>query len=332
MIVALLLGVVGLVVLNVTAPRTPRRSTTPSTTTSAAHLPTTTTTIPDPGPYGVGLATYTLDEPGKTLCAPHGVASGCVVRSMPLYVMYPTTGAAEQQSTSKPYYAGGPYPLVVFGNGYLEPVSSYSVLLDYWVSRGYVVAAPQFPLSQGSSIGGPWESDILNQPGDLQAAISFVLARDQSSGSLLYGLVDGSAVAVAGQSDGADAALALAYNTCCSMPGIQAVISLSGAELQSYPGKYFTVPGPPLFVSQGTDDDVNVPSDSEALYAAASGPKYYLSLFGANHLEAYQQVNSYSQVVETTTTSFLNYYLKHNSASLGHMVSSGNVEGVSTLH
>ncbi len=324
-------------VKNVTAPTiVPVTSSTTTTLPPTTTLSPTTTTTDAPlntGPiYAVGVATYTLSEPGKYLCAPHGTDSGCIVRTMPLYVLFPAAGTpGTVVNGAMPDRSGGSYPLVVFGNGYLENALSYSVILDYWASRGYVVAAPQFPLSQVNSVGGPWEADILNQPGDLSAAISYMISQDSSSSSMLYKLIDPGEIAVAGQSDGADDALAVGYNTCCMDPRVKAVISLSGAKLSSFPGKYFTTQGPPLLIVQGTDDTINLPSDSQIAFDAARPPKYYLSLIGADHLDGYQEVDGYSQAVQQVTGSFLDYYLKGRAGALGEMNKAGNVAGTDSL-
>lgn len=280
----------------------------------------------------MGVATYTLSEPGKYLCAPHGTNSGCVVRSMKLEVRYPIQGSVGQETVNgSPYTPAGPYPLIVFGNGYLESVNSYLLLLDYWASRGYIVAAPQFPLSQQDSIGGPYEADILNQPGDLAAAVNFMETKGRQNSSRFGGIVSTDEVALIGQSDGGDAALAAGYNTCCQIGSVKAVISLSSAELSTYPGKYFVTPGPPLLVVQGTDDEINPPADSEVLYDQANVTKYYLSLLGAGHLTGYQSQNAYSDVVQKVTTKFLDYYLKGNAGALSLMQNDGNVAGVASL-
>lgn len=305
-----------------------------TTTTTAAPVTTTTEAIPEPTSpkYAVSSASFTLSEPGKYLCAPHGTAAGCVVRSMPLYIFYPAAGRpGEVVNGSTPDRKGGPFPLVVFGGGYLEPVSGYSLILDYWASRGYIVAAPQFPLSQTNSVGGPWEADILNQPGDLSAAITYMLNQNQIRTSVFYGLIKSQAIAVAGQSDGADDALALGYNTCCRDTRVSAVISLSGAELSSYPGKYFVSKGSPLLVVQGSEDQINLPSDSQTVFEAAGPPKYYLTLIGADHLDGYVKVDAYSQAVQNVTGSFLDYYLKGETGALKTMSADGNVAGVDSL-
>lgn len=254
------------------------------------------------------------------------------MRSMPLYVYYPVQGTpGALQSGARPDRGAGSFPLVVFGNGYLEPPSAYSLILDYWVSQGYIVAAPQFPLSQTNSVGGPWEADILNQPGDLSAAISFMISQNTTAGSAFFGLINTGEIAVAGQSDGADDALAVGYNSCCKDVRVKAVISLSGAELGSYPGKYFTTAGPPLLVVQGTADTINPPSESQTVFASAGSPKYYLSLIGADHLDGYQEVGAYSNAVQTVTGAFLNYCLKGEASAMKVMTAAGNIDGTDSF-
>lgn len=344
MIVLALLVFAGYIVLKGRSSPKQSNSTLPATTTSAASPEASTSTtdavttttaaqLKEASPlYAVSSSTVTLSEPGKYLCAPYGSSTGCIVRSMPLYIYYPVAGKpGDVVNDAAPIHQGGPFPLVIFGNGYLEPVGSYSVILDYWASRGYIVAAPQFPLSQSDSVGGPWEADILSQPSDMSAAATFMLNQNQARSSKFFGLIKTSEIAAIGQSDGADDALALGYNTCCRDTRIKAVVSLSGAELGSYPGRYFVVAGPPLLVVQGTADEINEPSDSQKVFAAARPPKYFETLIGADHMDGYQANDPYSDTLRVVTGSFLDYYLKGESGALKTMSIAGNVAGVASL-
>ena len=339
-----LLAFVGFIVTKGPSPAKKPQVTVPTTTTpTTAAQETTTTTEPVPSTtaapppetrpiYAVSDSMVTLSEPGKYLCAPYGSASGCIVRSMPLYIYYPAAGSpGNVVNNAAPIRKGGPFPLVIFGNGYLESVGSYSVILDFWASRGYIVAAPQFPTSQTDSVGGPWEADILNQPSDMSAAVTYMVNQDHARSSEFFGLINTQEIAATGQSDGADDALAVGYNSCCTDTRIKAVISLSGAELSSYPGKYFVAAGPPLLVVQGTADEINQPSGSQEVFASAHPPKYFETLIGADHLDGYQQVDPYSDVVRVVTGSFLDYYLKGESGALRAMNNAGNVAGVASL-
>ena len=94
-------------------------------------------------------------------------------RVLVTYVRIPTRGHA-------------PYPLVVFGHGFALTPHDYAPLLDTWARAGYVVAAPVFPLGNANAPGGPDESDLVNQPGDM----SFVITRLTRARHPLQGLVD----------------------------------------------------------------------------------------------------------------------------------------------
>jgi len=55
---------------------------------------------------------------------------------------------------------------------------------------------------------------------------------------MLSGLIDPTEIGVVGHSDGADVSLAVATNTCCRDPRVEAAAILSGAELASFGGSY----------------------------------------------------------------------------------------------
>src|SRR6516165_301602 len=108
-----------------------------------------------------------------------------------------------------PARAPGPLPLIVFAHGFALTPNTYATLLDAWARAGYVVAAPAFPVERANAPGGPSESDLVNEPGDLRFVISSLIDRPGP----LRRLIDPTKVGVAGQSDGAVAALSAAYDS-----------------------------------------------------------------------------------------------------------------------
>ncbi|HQU27389.1 MAG TPA: hypothetical protein PLS29_10220, partial [Acidimicrobiales bacterium] len=230
---------------------------------------------------------------------------------------------------ASPLRAAGPYPLVVFSEGYAIAPQAYGALLDAWAAAGYVVAAPVYPFTDPAEPGGLNESDIVNHPADLRYVITSMLRLAASPGGDLSGLVRSDAIAVIGHSDGGDVSLATVANTCCTDPRIGAAILLSGAELTSFGGQYFARPtAVPLLVVQGTADTINPPACSVQIYDAAPSPKHYLSLFGLSHTGAYLPAGPARAVVERVTVDFLNAYLKGSSTALGRMASDANVPGL----
>jgi dienelactone hydrolase len=191
----------------------------------------------------------------------------------------------------------GPWPLVVFAHGYEVGPAPYAALCEAWAAAGYVVAAPEFPLTD-AAVAGEWldESDIDNQPDDVRFVIGSLLAAD----SPLPVRVDPDRLAVAGHSDGGVTALGVAVEP---FPGLRAVIALSAAPV------YGSVDNPPILVVQGDDDDVSGYESGAAVYAAAVAPRYMLTLLGGGHLPPFTEGSPYLDTVDRVAVAFLDRYV-----------------------
>ncbi len=239
-------------------------------------------------------------------------------RTLVTYIRYPAIGSGGGDLANAAPEPGR-YPLVVFGHGFAVGPATYTKLLRAWARAGYVVAAPAFPLGKQDAPGSPDESDLPNQPRDMSFTITSVTR--MLAGELVPG-----AIAVAGQSDGGDTALAAAYDRYDRDTRVRAAVILAGAEIPGVAGFDFPPGSPPLLAVQGTADTINPPSLTSTYYAAARGPKYRLDLFGAGHLPPYTDEEPQFAIVTRVTIAFLNRYLKHERTSLG-----GNVPGIAAL-
>jgi pimeloyl-ACP methyl ester carboxylesterase len=232
----------------------------------------------------IRLRTFHFVDRSRTIGLPDGRR---VPRPVTTIVRYPATG--------------GPYPLVVFGHGFALGPGAYAGLLQAWARAGFVVAAPIFPLGNAHAPGGPNEADLLNQPRDLSFAITRLLHGP------LRARIDAGRIAVAGHSDGAETALAAAYDRRYRDRRVRAAIVLSGAAL---PGMGpFPRHGPPLLAVQGTDDPINRPVATSSYFRAARRPKFLLWLLGASHLPPYTEQPQLG-IVERATIAFLDHYLE----------------------
>jgi dienelactone hydrolase len=236
-------------------------------------------------------------------------------RTLVTYVRYPRSG-------------GGPFPLIVFAHGFALLPGDYAKLLDAWTRAGFVVAAPVFPVENEHAPGGPDESDLINQPGDMSFVVSRLLAASAGERSPLHGLIDPARIAVAGHSDGAETAFAVAYEEHFVDRRVRAAVILSGAEL---PPETVVRGGssPPLLAVQGTADPINPPSASYALFRAVARPKYLLRLLGAGHLPPYTTAVRQLGVVERVTIAFLDRYLR--AGTLEQLVAAGRAPGIARL-
>lgn len=242
-------------------------------------------------PQGLGVHVFRFVDRTRRIALPGGRR---IDRTVVTVVRYPSTG--------------GPYPLIVFGHGYTLTPASYATLLNAWANAGYVVAAPIFPLENANAPGGPNESDLVNQPADMRLVVTRLLALDARPGNILHDRIDPHLIAIAGHSDGAETALAVAYDSRYRDPRIRAAVILSGAEMTGMGA--FPRHGPALLALQGTADPINAPANTLAYFRSAARPKFLVLLIGASHLPPYTTEEPQLGIVERTTIAFLDHYLK----------------------
>jgi fermentation-respiration switch protein FrsA (DUF1100 family) len=282
------------------------------------------------GPFAVGIRTLSFVDTSRTVRFPGHKPQP---RRLVTVIRYPAAGPAWQTDVpgAAPAMSAGPFPLIIFGHGYAVTPGPYARLLEAWARAGYVVAAPIFPLGNANAPGGPNESDIVNQPGDMSFVISWMLALNARSHGLFSHLIAPSEVAVSGHSDGGETALATAYDTDYLDNRVRAAVILSGAKIPGVSGFTFPAPSPPLLATQGTADTVNPPFFTYQFFNLAPRPKFLLTLLGASHLAPYTSQQPQLGIVERVTIDFLNAYLKHTKGARQAMTSAANVPGVAAL-
>jgi dienelactone hydrolase len=308
-------------------------------TSGGAGIGATTTTTtsrrtvspPRPhAPFAVGERIVTFIDRSRRVRIP---GQGLVPRTLVTLVRYPAQGPSSRTDVmgAAPERSAGRFPLIIFGHGFSITPTPYAPLLQAWARAGYVVAAPIFPLENANAPGGPNENDLVNQPRDMSFLITQMLTADRVKASFVYGLLDRSEVAVTGQSDGGETALAVAYDRQFIDRRVRAAAILSGAKIPGVGGFDFPAPSPPLLATQGTADTINPPSFTHSFYDGAPRPKFLVDLFGADHLGPYTGAQPFTGIVERVTIAFMDHYLKHGTRGLRRMRSSGNVGGVAAL-
>jgi fermentation-respiration switch protein FrsA (DUF1100 family) len=271
------------------------------------------------GQFKVAERRVVFAEPAHTGAA--GVALG--PRRLVTEIRYPLAPAREPR---------GGYPLLLFAPGFQQCGRPYAPLLRSWASAGYVVATVDFPRTDCQVGAQAYEPDLVNQPADMSYVLTRLLALDAQPHDLFSGLINGQEVAATGQSDGGDTVAALAANPCCLDHRVKAVAVLSGAEWPPMPGRYFARGAPPMLFVQGTADTVNPPWTSLQLYQQDPNPvRYYLDLFGADHLIPYWGVDPVEQIVARVTLAFFDRYVLRQARALATMTRDGNVHGTAAL-
>jgi len=291
---------------------------TPATTALAEHTSTVVTTAPTtvtaaptstrppqpqalPGPpYPLVTSTVVLIDHSRPTVS-HGVT---IADSRTLTTLI--TAPAEP----------GRWPLLVFAHGYQVGPAPYLTMLHAWAAQGYVVAAPEFPLTD-EAVAGPNldENDTDQQPADMR----FVIDELVGAGSTLAGRINPARVGVAGHSDGAETALAVsAEPTPRGEPVIRSVIAMSVSPING--GTHTT--NPPLLVTQGDADTINPEIQGVQTWDAAASPKYLAILHGAGHLPPLEAGSPWLSGIEATTEAFLRAYLT-GTGTPSHVVAAG---------
>jgi dienelactone hydrolase len=253
---------------------------------------TTTSTLPPLAspttPYRVGSRTFDWFDESRSTPA-HGRYHSHRGREIVTVIWYPAQGAPSTSiyDGAAPAHTGGPFPVVLFAHGHGGEPADYRTDIFEWVSRGYVVVAPEFPLGNRRTPGGAIYADLPNQPGDLSYTLSRVLGANADPTSWLHGVIDPRRVGAIGHSSGAWTVLALVANTCCRDHHITAAIILAGEMSNSFTGRFYKSGAPPLLFVHAVDDPTVPYAAGEQAYLAAPRPKYFFTLKVGDHATPY---------------------------------------------
>jgi predicted dienelactone hydrolase len=200
---------------------------------------------------------------------------------------------------------------LVFAHGDSGHPRKVTRLLDAWARAGYVVAAPAFPLTN-DDVNPTAVGDYAEQPSDLSFVIDQLLEESRSASDALGGKVDSARVGLAGHSLGAASASALGGNTNIRDERVDAFIALSGFPL-NFPTGSAASASAPLLAVHGTND-ARIPIDlGRRAYERWAGPKWFLTLKGADHSSAFEDaVSPYDELVIDATTSFWDAELRRD--------------------
>lgn len=176
--------------------------------------------------------------------------------------------------------APGRLPLLVFAPGFRSSGSTYAALLDELARSGIVVAAPEFPGESSALPGVAVESDLDNEPCDMEFVASSL---EHDPPPPLRRALEGAPLIVGGHSDGAAAAAGAGYASTCSSIPIRAVVALSANDVPMTGASRFGTP-PALLAMTGTADEVNPVAHTRALYQDAPTPAWLVTIDGGDHL------------------------------------------------
>jgi predicted dienelactone hydrolase len=235
------------------------------------------------GPFAVGVTTLTLVDESRPTDA-NGDAADADSRTLVTEVWYPAEGpAAAGETRDAPLgRSAGPYPLIIYSHGFLGNRRYSATYTAHLASHGYVVASPDYPLTNLAAPGGPRAGDVLSQPGDVTFIIDSLLAFSHQTGHPLEGAIDEEAIGLTGHSLGGMTTVLATYGPLRD-PRVKAALPMAAPACLIGPAEYET-PAVPMLVMGGTADLVVAWPSARAPYDMAPPPKYLLAFLGGNHL------------------------------------------------
>jgi predicted dienelactone hydrolase len=217
----------------------------------------------------------------------NGTYPGAPDRTLVTDIWYPTAPSVSgsQEVLNAPIVpTGGPFPLILRAHGFSGFRGDSKYLTRQLASHGYIVVAPDFPLSHLGSPGGVTVGDVGEQAKDLSFLIDTYMAENGNSSSFLAGRIDTTRIGAVGHSLGGATVLLATYHVDLKDARIDATVALSPLGCVFLDG-YFDTATVPLMIEAGTVDMIT-PYTSNHLtpYGYVNAPKYLLSLVGGTHL------------------------------------------------
>lgn len=271
-------------------------------------------------PFAVGTRAETFTDTARPT-PPNGAFPGAPTRTLRVRFWYPAAGRPATASVegAAPARSAGPFPLVVFSHGFTGTPEAYGPLLGFLARRGYVVAAPRYPLSSQGAPGSPTITDLPNQPADVSFVISRVVAASAAPDGWLAGLVDGRHVGVAGHSLGGMTTYAVAYNACCRDRRIDAAVVLAGFA-GGFEGAWFDDPPVPLLAIHGDQDRTVAYELGVQAFEQAKPPKFLVTIAGGNHSDDMHGGDAPGpRMVAAAIADFLDAYLRGDRRALARL-------------
>ncbi|MBI3782590.1 MAG: hypothetical protein HY270_04235 [Deltaproteobacteria bacterium] len=218
---------------------------------------------------------------------PNRGAPGSPTRQFVTEIWYPTDWIENPDPLGQrdaPLRATGrPFPLLLYAHSFGLFRGDTAYLARQLASYGYIVVAPDFPLSKFGTPGGPNLADIINQPGDISFLIDQMTALNADRNSIFAEAIDLQHIGVYGYSLGAATAYLVTFDRAFIDTRIRAIAVLASVGCNFTP-EFFAQREVPLLIMQG-DIDSQAPYTQNSVFAFhnAHAPKYLMTLKNGSH-------------------------------------------------
>ena len=174
------------------------------------------------------------------------------------------------------------FPLIVYGHGFTSMRSEGAYLARHFASHGYIVVAPDFPLTNIASPGGPRFDDVVHQPGDMSFLIDELLGWNRDPGHDFSDAVDEDRIGAMGLSLGGMTTTLAAFHPRLRDPRIGAAVSIAGPSAMFTPSFFETADVPYLMIAGDADGNVGYDANAASVPARAPGARL-VTLQGGSH-------------------------------------------------
>jgi len=212
-------------------------------------------TLLAPGPYSIGSRRFTLVDDTRPTQA-NGDEPTKPERILKTRVWYPAAPRSLEFLRPSPTPIAShatPYPVIVYSHAFMSFNKGALYLVEQLVSYGYVVIAPNFPLTNRSAPGGPLVADVVNQPGDVTFLMDTLQAWNRDPANDFYGVLDEERIALAGLSLGAMTTIIATFHPDQRDSRIKAAVALAGPS-SMFSDVFFRDSEIPFLMVAGTAD------------------------------------------------------------------------------
>lgn len=236
------------------------------------------------GPFPVGTLDVTFEDKSRPIAKTerHAAADARVLVTTIYYPAVATQG-------------GGPFPLLMYSHGYSSARTEATATATRAASYGYVVVAPDFPLtSLTANDGSPDVNDAVNQPGDVSFLIDRVLALAADPEHRLAGKIDDKRIGALGVSLGGLTTLLVSFHP--KLHDARVKVAMPIAALSSFfaPGFYHTRELPLLLLHGDMDAFIDYKQNARRAFERAAPNARLITVAKGTHAAfgmAFDQVN-----------------------------------------
>ncbi|MCG8414902.1 MAG: hypothetical protein MI746_11850 [Pseudomonadales bacterium] len=195
-----------------------------------------------PGPHRVASRNYRFVDESRPTAENRGVP-GKPNRTLTTTLWYPE---------GYPEDIPDRLPLIIHSHGIVSERTELAYVAEALASRGYVVAAANYPLTSGETEGGANANDVVNQPGDISFLIDSILAL-AGGDKPFVGDIDETRIGLTGYSLGGLTTYLTTYHANWREPRIAAAVAIAGPSAPFAP-EFFSTTNIPFLAIAGTAD------------------------------------------------------------------------------